>query len=81
MHYGKVKFQLLLFQDRQTILFAVRLIGHRVYFDYFSRADGERHSVGFKDFLLADDNWHTLVVTVTGKHIKFTIDCQKPQQT
>nr|CAB3267309.1 thrombospondin-type laminin G domain and EAR repeat-containing protein-like [Phallusia mammillata] len=66
----------LLAQDKRTILVALRIRSKRFYLDYMSQ--GEVRTVNVKDDRFADGNWHTVVVTVSRRMAKFTIDCAEP---
>jgi len=67
---------LLCLQDRSTVLLSLHLRNQRLYFDFLS--NGVRHTANVRDLRLTDGAWHTVIVTVTNRAAKFTLDCRTP---
>ncbi|XP_039274415.2 thrombospondin-type laminin G domain and EAR repeat-containing protein-like [Styela clava] len=67
----------LLAPDRSTILFAVRLRNNSLLLEFVQDIDHSVQTVQFKNIQLTDGEWHNLVISVTEREIKFTLDCEE----
>ena len=68
------------FQDRRSVLVALRLQRNRLFFDFVTPTTASKISSSFKNDALSDGTWHTVVVTVSSNYITFTLDCGLPQK-
>lgn len=63
-------------EDANQLLLGLRFSKDKVHLLYRGSTGIERLS--FKRIRLADDHWHTIVISVSGHHATLTLDCGIP---
>nr|XP_046269914.1 thrombospondin-type laminin G domain and EAR repeat-containing protein-like [Scatophagus argus] len=64
-------------EERGQLILGLRLSKKRLHF-LFRGHEGVVEHWGFRDARLADNQWHTLVLTIGGHHVRLTVDCNSP---
>ncbi|XP_063285980.1 thrombospondin-type laminin G domain and EAR repeat-containing protein [Pelobates fuscus] len=62
------------------VLLGIRYSENKLHFLFWSpeHSNGLKTKVTFRGILLADNQWHTLVLAVSGNSVSLTIDCSVP---
>lgn len=64
-------------EERGRLILGLRLSRKRLHF-LFRGHGGVVTKWGFQGTQLADNQWHTLVLTISGHHVSLTVDCRSP---
>ncbi|KAF3701055.1 Thrombospondin-type laminin G domain and EAR repeat-containing protein [Channa argus] len=48
--------------------------------DFLFKGNGTLEHMEFRGSQLADDQWHTLVLTISSQNVRLTVDCTSPQE-
>lgn len=63
-------------EDVNQLLLGLRFSKDKVHLLYQGSTGRER--VSFKRIGLADDHWHSIVISISGHHATLTLDCGIP---
>lgn len=66
-------------EEHGGIILGLRFSRKRLHFLFKGHGGVVEHWV-FRGTRLADNRWHTLVLTVGSRHVKLTVDCTSPIQ-
>lgn len=66
-------------EEHGGIILGLRFSRKCLHFLFKGQGGAVEHWV-FRGTRLADNLWHTLVLTVNGQHVKLTVDCSSPLQ-
>lgn len=65
--------------QRGSIIMGLRFSRNRLHF-LFKGHRGVTEQWAFRSARLADNQWHTLVLSVGSQHVRLTSDCSSPQE-
>lgn len=70
----------LLEENSDTLLLGLRYSRNKLHFLFWNRelSNGWQTRVTFRDVFLADNQWHTLVLSVSKASFSLTVDCSIP---
>lgn len=64
-------------EEHGRVLLGLRFSKERLHFLFRGHGGVVEHSL-FRGAGLADDQWHTLVLSVDSHHVRLTVDCNTP---
>ncbi|NWR80696.1 TSEAR protein, partial [Centropus unirufus] len=71
----------LMAEENPTVLLGLRYAPNKIHFLFWSqeRASGWQTRVTFPNVSLSDNQWHTLILAVSGQSFSLTVDCSLPR--
>lgn len=64
-------------EERGRIVLGLRFSRKCLHFHFKGHGGVNEHWV-FRGTRLADNQWHTLVLTIAGQHVRLSVDCNSP---
>lgn len=65
-------------EESDSLLLGLRVSEKRLHFLFTASGAAARTRLSFRDVVLDDERWHTLMLAITGPYATLTVDCGPP---